>query len=110
MTKSSLGPVQRQVVEIIEVLGFGVIEGLLIRNGLPCYEPEPVIVQVIKLNSEPLKQPAPYDHANLTLKREFVSLFDQLGRLQDAVVDIEVRHGAPFKLVAKRRSMGLFWK
>jgi hypothetical protein len=44
-------------VEIIEALGFGVIERLLIRGGLPCYEPEPRIVQTIKLASEPERQP-----------------------------------------------------
>jgi len=32
-------------VEIIEALGFGAIERLLIRGGAPFYEPEPRIVQ-----------------------------------------------------------------
>ena len=36
MTKFSLAPGQRVVVEIIEGLGFGVIERLIIRGGLPC--------------------------------------------------------------------------
>ena len=49
MTKSSLNPDQRRTVEIIEALGFGVIERLLIRGGLPCYEEEPRVVQAIKL-------------------------------------------------------------
>ena len=101
MTKSSLNPWQRRIVEITETLSFGVIEGLLIRGGLPYYVPEPVIVQEIKLNSKPPQQLA-YDHANLTLKKEFESLFDQLTRLRDGVVDIEVQHGAPFKLVLER--------
>jgi hypothetical protein len=37
------------------------------------------------------------------LKKEFESLFDQLNRLGDAVVDIEVRHSLPFRLVLERR-------
>ena len=41
MTKSVLNPDQCRVVEIIQALGFGVIEGLLVRSGLPCFEPEP---------------------------------------------------------------------
>jgi hypothetical protein len=102
MTKSSLNPAQRQTVEIIEALGFGQIERLSIRGGLPCYEPEPRIVQSIKLDSEPHGEP---DHgeAELTLKKEFESLFSQLSRLRDAVVDIEVRHSLPFRLVLERR-------
>lgn len=106
MTKSSLNPVQRQTVEIIESLGFGSIERLLIRGGLPCFDPEPRIIQAIKLDSEPERQPDS-DCADLTLKKEFESLFDQLSRLGDATVDIEVRHGAPFRLVLERRYQAL---
>jgi hypothetical protein len=89
-------------VEIIEALGFGVIERLLIRGGLPCYESEPRIVQAIKLDSEPERQ---FDRscADLTLKKGFESLFDRLSRLRDGTVDIEVRHSAPFRLVLERR-------
>ena len=102
MTKSSLNPDQRQTVEIIEALGFGAIEHLLIRDGSPCYEPEPRIVQAIKLDSEPERQPDP-GCADLTLKKEFESLFEQLSRLGDGVVDIEFRHSLPFRLVLERR-------
>jgi hypothetical protein len=57
MTKSSLNPDQRLTVEIIEVLGFGVIEHLLSSRGLPCFEPEPRIVQASKVDSEAERQP-----------------------------------------------------
>jgi len=77
MTKSSLNPGQRQIVEIIEALGFVVIESLLIRGGLPCFNPEPRIVQTIKLGSETERQPD-RSCADFTLKKEFESLFDQL--------------------------------
>jgi hypothetical protein len=89
-------------VEIIEALGFGVIERLSIRCGLPCYEPETRIMQTIKLDSEPERQPD-LRSADLTLKKEFESLLDQLSRLRDGIVDIEVRHSAPFRLVLERR-------
>lgn len=102
MNKSSLSPGQRRTVEIIEVLGFGVIERLSIRGGSPCYEPEPNIVQAIKLDSEPERQPD-RSNADLTLKKHFESLFDQLSRLGDGIVDIEVRHSLPFRIVLQRR-------
>jgi hypothetical protein len=102
MTKSSLDPGRRWTVEIIEVLGFGVIEGLSIRDGLPCYEPEPRIVQAIKLAPGPERQPD-RSSADLTLKRDFESLFDQLMRLRNGVVDIEVQRCLPFRLVLERR-------
>jgi hypothetical protein len=102
MTRSSLNPAQLQSVEIIEALGFGCIEHLWIRDGLPCYEPRPRIVQTVKLDSEPARKPDD-GHADMTLKKEFESLFDQLRQLPDGVVDIEVRHGLPFRLVLERR-------
>jgi hypothetical protein len=102
MTKSCLTPGQRRTVAIIEAMGFGVIERLSIRGGLPCYEPEPRIVQAIKLDCAPEQHPDS-GSADLTLKKEFESLFDQLSRLSDATVDIEIRHSLPFRLVLERR-------
>jgi hypothetical protein len=101
MTKSSLDPGQRQTVEIIEALGFGMIERLWICGGLPCFEPEPRIIQSIKLDSEGRLQPERSD-ADLTLKKGFESLFDGLLQLRDGVVNIEVRHGLPARLVVER--------
>ncbi len=101
MTKSCLNPGQRRTVEIIEALGFGVVERLSIRGGLPCYEPEPRIVQAIKLDCEPERPDR--SSADLTLKKEFESLFNRLSRLGDATVDIEIRHSLPFRLVLERR-------
>jgi hypothetical protein len=106
VTKSSLSSSQRRTVEIIEALGFGVIERLSIQGGLPCYEPEPRIVQAIRLDLAPHGQ-ADHVEADLALKNEFESLFDQLSRLRDAVVDVEVRHSLPVKLVLERRLEGL---
>jgi len=102
MTKSSLDPGRRWTVEIIEALGFGVIEGLSIRDGLPCYEPEPRIVQAVKLAPQPERQPS-RSSADLTLKKDFEALFDQLTRLRNGVVDIEVKHNLPFRLVLERK-------
>jgi len=102
MTKSCLNPGQRWIVEIIEALGFGTIERLSIFGGLPCCDPEPRIIQTVKLDSEPGRQPD-RGRADLTLKKDFERLFDQLTRLGDGVVDIEVQHRLPFRIVLERR-------
>ena len=106
MTKSSLAPGQRELVEVIEALDFGVIEQLLFRGGLPCIEPKPRIVQTIKLDARQ-EGNSHHSSADLTLKRAFDNLFETLAQLQDGVVDIEVRHGAPFGLVLARSFEGL---
>lgn len=101
LTKSSLAPGQCRLVEVINALGFGSIEGLLIRDGMPCYEQEPRIVQSVKLAPGPDRQPD-RSGADLTLKKEFENLFDELTRLRDGLVDIEVRHSIPTRLVLER--------
>lgn len=102
MTKASLNPDQRRTVDIIEALDFGVVERLLIRGGVPCYDQEPRIVQTIKLAPQPDRQPHHHD-ADLSLNKAFKNLFDQLGHLPDGLVDVEVQHSRPFRLILERR-------
>ena len=101
MIKSSLSPIQRRTMDIIEGLGFGRIEQLSIRDGAPFYEPAPWIVQEIHLRSDH-DRTADRSGTDHTIKKEFQSLFEQLSRLGDGIVDIDVRHGAPFRLVLVR--------
>ena len=101
MTWDSLKEGQRRIVEIIEALPFGRIEGLSVRDGLPCYDQAPRIVQDIKLGSELEPQP-PRARPDLTLKKEFESLFDLLRDVRDGTVDIETRHSLPFRLTVCR--------
>jgi hypothetical protein len=100
-TKRSLDPARLKLVEAIEELGWGHIEQIPICDGSPCLEEAAQIVREIKLESE--TEPFERSKADLTLKAEFERLFNQLSQLHDGFVDVEVRHGAPFKLVVKRR-------
>lgn len=101
MIRRSLSISQAKLLAIIEQLGFGRIERLSIQNGQPCFERPPRIVQEVKLDSQSESHPDDAD-GDLTLKKEFVSLFSELSRLRDGLVDIEVRHSAPFRLVRER--------
>jgi hypothetical protein len=106
LTKSSLAPGQYQLVQIIEALGFGIVERLSVRGGVPCFDPNPRIIQAIKLGPpEPEQKPDRTDAD--TLKKEFESLFEHLAQLRDGLIDIEVRHSAPFRLVLERRHQEL---
>ena len=99
MPKPALVPSQAWIVETCGALGFGVIERLAIRGGLPCFEPEPRIIQTVKLDSDSEHQTHP---AEGTPKKQFSRLFEELSRLDDATVDVEFRHGVPFRLVIER--------
>jgi hypothetical protein len=101
MNRRSLHPYQLELLNLIEELGFGRIERIRICDGKPWFEKVPEIIQEIKLGSdpEPRSQRCNDDH---TLKNEFERLFDQLNRLGDGIVDVEVRHSLPFKLAVTR--------
>jgi len=100
MTIDCLNRDQRRTVNIITALGFGVIERLTIREGIPRYETEPRIVQTIKLGSNSAHW-LDSNRTSTTLKKEFEQLFDQFRRLREATVDLEVRHGLPSRLVVE---------
>lgn len=102
MTERSLNQEQRWTLEIIAKLGFGRIEQLSIRNGKPCFDPAPRIVEELRLASDSEQRPD-LNNPDLTLKQEFQKLFGHLERLLDGVVVIEVRHSVPFRLIAERR-------
>jgi hypothetical protein len=101
MTKHLLTAGQSRLLDLIEELGFGRIEQLSIHDGEPCYDRSPRIVEEIKLGSMAERRPG-CTTRGATLKKEFESLFNHLSGLSDGTVDIEIRHGLPFKLVLER--------
>jgi len=105
LTKRTLDPAQLKLVEAIEELGFGRIEQIPVCDGSPCLERATQTVREIKLGSEP--EPFERCPANLTLRAEFERLLNELSRLGDGLVDVEIRHGAPFKLLVRRRGKEL---
>jgi hypothetical protein len=99
MTMDNLSRDRRRAVEIITALGFGNIERLTIHDGSPSYESAPRIIQMVKLDSSPPACQADSGRTGGALKEEFQRLFEELNRFRDGVIDIEVRHGLPFRLV-----------
>jgi hypothetical protein len=100
--KSTLSALRQDLLQTMQQIHFGKIEGLIIRGGEPCSSPAPKITQEIKLGGEAAepKGPAKDDFA---LKRHATDLFDQFDRLPDgAVVTISVRHGLPALMTLTR--------
>ena len=100
-TKSSLSTALRQLLETMQRLGFGRIEGLTIQGGEPCFHPPPKIIKEIKMGAENGPRPElTYDDFNL--KSQVAELFSHLSHLSDGSVVIEVKHGLPFRLVVEQ--------
>ena len=101
MTKSDLKLGQRAILAIIQELEFGVIERVSVRDGEPLLVATTRIIEEVTLASSQRRH---FHHgsADFTLTREFECLFDQLKKLQNGTVDIQIRHSRPFRLIIHR--------
>lgn len=94
--KSALLPAQVELVELMQKLNFGTIEGLVIRDGLPVLKPKPKVIRDVKFGASNGCRP----EAGLTdfeLKPNIQELMATFASLGSATVRrLEVRHGLPF--------------
>ena len=101
-TKASLSAPRRRLLETMQRLNFGRIEGLAIRNGEPVFQPAPRIIQDIKIGGENGPRPE-LTIEDFALKSSVIELFDHLARIGDGTLEsIEIKYGMPFKLVVEQ--------
>ena len=102
LNKSSLSNPQRRLLETMQKLNYGRIEGLSIRGGEPVLNPQPRIVRDVKLGSPENGTRPEFHSADFALKREHSELFENLRRLGDGVIEsIEVKAGLPFRFTVE---------
>ena len=100
-TKSSLSPPPVRLIELMQWINYGRIEGLSVRGGQPVFDPPPRIVREIKFGGENGSRPE-VAKADFALKAEVLELFAQMEALGDGVIrSIEVKHGLPFKMTVE---------
>jgi hypothetical protein len=98
-TKASLSGPRRRLLEAMQRLNYGRIEGLAIQNGEPVFPPATRIIQDIKIGAENWPRPE-LTIEDFALKSSVIEFFDHLSRIGDGTVEsIEVKGGMPFKLV-----------
>jgi len=98
VSKRSLSAPRRRLLELMQEINFGRIEGLAVRGGEPVLDPPPRVVREIKFGGEngPRRELGSDDFA---LKAQAVEFFTHLSRLGDGTVEIlEIKHGLPFRM------------
>jgi len=94
--KRTLSPPRKRLVELMQRINFGRIEGLVVRGGEPLFDPLPRVVRTVKIGGDNGPRPE-VRSADFDLKRDAVEFFEHLERLGNGVVRcIEVKHGLPF--------------
>ena len=97
-SKQDLSPCEASLLELMQSINFGRIEGLVIVDGKPSSSPRPRIIRQIKLAGENGPRPE-LDTADFLLKQQVVELFAFFDELQDGVIDVlEIKHGLPFRM------------
>ena len=99
--KSSLSPSKQQLVELMQRVNFGRIDGLVVRNGEPIFNPPPRVVREVKFGGEngPHPKTSSEDFLLKSQVRELFAQFDELGNA--AIHSIEVKHGLPFRMTVE---------
>ena len=97
--KQNLSLPRKHLVEIMQLLDFGYIERLVIKDGEPVFDPPPRVVRKVKFCREngPRPETAKQDFA---LKASVCDLFAQFEALGNGIFQsIEVNHGLPFMML-----------
>lgn len=102
MKRSSLSSARRRLLDLMQEMYFGRIEGLAVRNGEPVFAPEPVVIRQIRLGGENAA-PDRFRKTDYDLKSQAEDLFTRLRQIGDGVlVSLDVRHGLPFQMEVRQ--------
>ena len=96
--KRSLSAGRKRLLELMQQINFGRIDGISVRNGEPVFEPSPRVIHEIKFGGENGPRPE-FGIEDFVLKAQVVELFDRLDDLGNGRVgSLEIKHGLPFRM------------
>lgn len=102
-SKSSLTAPQQRLIELMQQVNFGRIEDLLVRNGVPVFNPPPRVIRKLKVGADNSPRPE-YGFDDFLLRQQTEELLSTIEQMGDGeVLVIEVRHGLPFSLEVEHR-------
>lgn len=97
-SKSTLTPARARLVELMQFLGHGRFENLVVRRGQPVFDPPPIMIRDLKLGAEngPRPEASLDDFALKGRVRELFEHFDSVGSV--TIRRLVVMHGLPVRL------------
>ncbi len=96
-TKASLPPARKRLLDLLQRINFGRLEGLLVRGGDPVLTPLPRVVREYKFAAENGPRPEA-GLADFALKAQHRDLFRLLDEVGDGTIAVlTVKHGLPFQ-------------
>jgi hypothetical protein len=93
---------ERRFVAALQLLGYGRLEGLLIRYGELVLDPWPTTIRDVKFGSR-ANQPEPKGD-DFLLKQQVVEFFEHIRSVDSGVIRaLEVKNGLPFTMEIEHR-------
>ena len=93
--KTDLSPARRRLVEKMQWVNHGSIEGLPVRNGEPVFDPPPRFVRRVQFGKENGPR-LEAEKADFALKADVIELFTALDELGDCVItQLKIQDGLP---------------
>lgn len=100
-TKRQLSTARRSLVEVLQRVNYGRIDGLVVRRGEPVLEPMPRIIHEYKFQSDNGPRPET-QKVDFLLKHQVVEVFARLDEIHDGVISsIEIQRGLPFRMTVE---------
>jgi hypothetical protein len=101
VVNAPLSPARKALLDLVQRIYFGRIEGLQVRGGEPVLDPRPRSVREIKFGGR--NEPSRLIPAGaLVLKPQVAEFLRCLDDVKDGTVDrIEVQHGLPFRMIVE---------
>lgn len=97
-TKRALSPARRRLVELMQEVNFGRIEGLCVRDTEPLLEPAPRVLRDIVFGKMNSPNPA-RGREDFALKEQLIELFDLFDRERSVTVEsLVVQNGLPVRM------------
>ncbi|MBP3954803.1 hypothetical protein J8F10_05845 [Gemmata sp. G18] len=96
LTKRALSPARHHLVELLQRLNFGRIEGLEVRGGEPVLAPMPRVIREHKFAGDNGPRPEA-GRPDCRLKSQVADLMHLLDNIGDGTIEVlSVKHGLPF--------------
>ena len=94
--KSELSPGFARLLELMQHIIFGRIEGLQVQNGQPIFDPPPAWVRSIKFGADNTAR-AEMMMPDFELRHEVLELFAMIAQPGVIVYSPEIQRGLPFR-------------
>jgi hypothetical protein len=99
MTKATLSPARRRLIELMQELNYGRIEGLQVQDGEPVFDPQPITLRLFVFG----KDNGPNEsrgNDSFTLKKKMVELFEIFDRERTlSIQEIIIDSGLPIRMM-----------